>query len=206
MSKEKTEKDRYFRCLVVRCDTKSYLIEYRRKIKLYLTPRHLDVASWICIIGNDPVESSSDNVLVRVTVNLKQASQDTYEKLNVNPKINLVTCKQRKAVDTLSPKWQVVRKQYSNLIVSMFVGRSGKNGSLKVSSMSIKWNVENPTNPLWKGRAEDARKSECHFVMEWIEMFVIIIGQTRYSTGNGAHFWLVLMIDKPVIKYNQRRC
>ena len=64
----------------------------------------------------------------------------------------------------------------------------------------------NPVNPVKyrKDRVEETRKSECHSVMEWIE--VSVARQILYSTGNGAHFWLVLLIGKPEIKCNHGRC
>jgi hypothetical protein len=63
-----------------------------------------------------------------------------------------------------------------------------------------------PTNPeiLWKGRSEDTGKSESHSVMDWIELSVE--RQIEHSTGNGADFQLVFLVDKPEIDFNQERC
>ena len=120
--------------------------------------------------------------------------------------INFEKVKQRKAFDTLSPKWQVDRRQCSHLLVSLLVARPEDSGLLKLSRKSVRQDIVNPINPdkCRKDRAEDTRKSKCHSVMEWIE--VSVIGQTIYPTGNGAYFWLVLLIGKPEIKCNQGRC
>jgi hypothetical protein len=170
------------------------------------TLKQLDVAIWDSITGNGLVVSPRNNVTIRINANPMRASYDTQEESKGKSMINSVIAKQRKAFDTLSPKRQVDRKQYSDVTVSLLVAQPEDSGLLKVSLKSDRWNMVNPVNPALcrKDWAEDTRKSECHSVMEWIEMFGTM--QTRYSTGNGAHFWLVLLIGNPEIKCNQRRC
>ena len=115
---------------------------------LYLALRRLDVTIQTCVIGNDRVGSSGDNVPTGVAINSMWASQDTYEKPQGELLINLVTIKWRKTVDTPWPKWQVVRKWCFNFIISMLVVRPGNRESLRVSITSVKWNVVNPNNLL----------------------------------------------------------
>jgi hypothetical protein len=83
------------------------LIEFRKvkiSMKLYLAPRRLDVASWICILGNNFVESSSENVLIRITVNPRQASQRYPRETTCESTINPVIQEWRKQVNAI-PKW-----------------------------------------------------------------------------------------------------
>ena len=158
------------------------------------------------IIGNNFVGSSGNNVAIRIIVNPRCTSQDTQEESKGELMINFVISKQRKAIGTLQPKGQVVRKQWCHLIVSLLVTRPEKSELLKVFKSSIKLDMVNPTNPIkdGKGRAEDIRKSECQSVMDWTELSVK--EQIRYSTGNGADFWLVLLIEISVYSFNQERC
>ena len=88
----------------------------------------------------------------------------------------------------------------------MFVEQFGNSGSLMVLLASIKWNLVNPAIPkvFRKGRVEDTGKSESQSVMDWIE--VSARRQIEYSTGNGADFQLVLLIEKPKINFNQEGC
>ena len=84
--------------------------------------------------------------------------------------------------------------------------RPGKSQSLKVLIMSIKRNVVNPIAPVEdrKDRVEDTGKSKSQSVMDWIE--VSVKGQIEYSTGNGADFQLVLLIEKPEVDFNHEEC
>lgn len=163
------------------------------------------MANWICIIGNNFVESSSDNVLIRITVILTQASQDIHEKQQCECTINFVNLKWRKTVDTPWPKRQVVWNYCFTLSNSMLSERPEDSTSLKISDISNLWNVISPTNPnlLRIGWVEDIRKSKCHFVMKWIELSLI---KDKYSIGNDADFWLVLLINKPNFAFNRERC
>jgi hypothetical protein len=70
--------------------------------------------------------------------------------------------------------------------------------------LSIKYNTVNPINPIWKGRAEDSGKSECHSVIKWIETDAA--EHLLYSTGNGADFRMVLVIDKLEYNFYSRSC
>ena len=92
-----------------KCETKAM----RLIAVIKLTLRHLDVASWICINGNNFVESSSKNVLIKITVNLRQTSQKYPWETKCELVINLVTKEWRKAVDTPLPKWHVVSRYCS---------------------------------------------------------------------------------------------
>jgi hypothetical protein len=118
--------------------------------------------------------------------------------------INLVNKEWRKVAVTPWPKWQVVWKYWLRISISMFTARPGNIESLRIQLMSFEWNMVNPASPIWKGRVEDTRKSECLLVIRRIE--ISVIRQIAYSTGNGADFWLVLIIKKLENNFNQGRC
>jgi hypothetical protein len=69
-------------------------------IKYYLAPKHLDLAIYICITSNGLVESCGNNVLIRITINLKQTSQRYLRETKCKLVINLVTKEWRKVIDT----------------------------------------------------------------------------------------------------------
>ena len=191
----------------VRVRNESCLTECRRNINMenYLASRHPSVATHISITGNGFVESCDYNVLIRITANPTQASQRYLWETNSELLINLVRKQWRKVVVTPWSKRHVVSKWCSVLTILMFNVRPGKMESLKISFMSVKRNVVNPANPIKyrKGRAEDSRKSECHFVMKWIRSSET--NQIRYPAGNSAHFCLVLLKNLSENNFNQER-
>ena len=120
------------------------------------------------IIGNDLVVSPGENVTIRISANPMRASQGTQEESKGESMVNFVIIKQRKVFDTLWPKWQVDCKQWSCVIALLLVVRPENSGLLKVPIKSVNRDMVIPINPVLirKDRAEDARKSECHSVME----------------------------------------
>ena len=153
-------------------------------MKYYLTPKHPEVATCICITGNGFVKSCGDNVLIKITADPIQASQRYLWETICELVINLVRENWRNSGDTPQPKWHVVSRHCFILGALMFRIRPGNSKSLRVSISLIKWNVVNPVNPTWKDRIEDTRKSERLPVIGRIEKSTRIL--VEYSTGNGA--------------------
>lgn len=176
------------------------------KLTFHLAPRHPGVANWICITGNGFVESSSDNVLIKIAVNLMQASQRYLWEMKCELALKPRDTEIVKAAVTLLPKWRADWKHRWVFGALMFFAQPGKSESLRVSlfTPSIERNLVNPTNPIRKGRVEDTRKSEGHSVIEWIEFDTE--KKFLYSTGNSADFSLVLLIEEPENNFNQERC